>query len=119
MSEETQYNYIDDDGNHFVSFDVVEGLTEISPKPSAFHEWSGSAWVENPSVKLASLTSEIRASRNSLLDYEVDPIVSNPLRWADLTDAKRAEWTQYRTDLLNVPQQSGFPSTINWPTKPD
>jgi hypothetical protein len=73
--------------------------------------------VENTSVKLASLTSEIRALRNSLLDSEVDPIVSNPLRWADLTDEKRAEWTQYRTDLLGVPQQADFP-TVTWPTKP-
>lgn len=119
MSQETQYNYADGAGNHFISFEKIEGMTEIDEKPSDFHEWNGSAWVENTSFKLASLTSEIRALRNSALDHEVDPIVSNPLRWADLTDAKRAEWTQYRTDLLNVPQQSGFPSSISWPSKPD
>ena len=119
MSQETQYNYADATGNHFISFEQIEGMTEIDKKPSDFHEWNGSAWVENASVKLASLTSETRALRNSLLASEVDPIVSNPLRWADLTDTKRAEWTQYRTDLMNVPQQSGFPSTVNWPQKPD
>jgi len=60
-----------------------------------------------------------RYQRNQRLENEVDPIVTNPLRWADLTAAKQNEWTQYRTDLLNVPQQAGFPNTINWTTKPE
>ena len=46
----------------------------------------------------------------------VDPLVSNPLRWSDLTSDKQAEWSQYRIDLLGVPQQAGFPNTITWPT---
>ena len=61
----------------------------------------------------------MRGERDYRLTHEVDPIVTNPLRWADLTTAKQNEWTQYRTDLLNVPQQAGFPNTINWPTKPE
>ena len=61
----------------------------------------------------------LRYQRNQRLENEVDPIVTNPLRWADLTTAKQNEWTQYRTDLLNVPQQAGFPHNINWPTKPE
>ena len=65
------------------------------------------------------LITETRADRDSRLTKEVDPIVSNPLRWAELTTAKQAEWTQYRTDLLNVPDQAGFPNDITWPTKPD
>ena len=60
-----------------------------------------------------------RYQRDKRLENEVDPIVTNPLRWADLTTEKQNEWTQYRTDLLNVPQQAGFPNTINWPTKPE
>ena len=62
--------------------------------------------------------SEIRSERNALLSNFVDPLVTNPLRWAELTDAKQAEWTQYRTDLLNLPDQAGFPNTVTWPTKP-
>ena len=63
--------------------------------------------------------NRVRHDRDELLTNEVDPIVTNPLRWAELTTAKQNEWTQYRTDLLNVPQQAGFPNTINWPTKPE
>ena len=66
----------------------------------------------------AELAANLRAQRDQKLVEEVDPIVTNPLRWAELTDAKQAEWTQYRTDLLNLPEQSGFPNTVTWPTKP-
>lgn len=59
-----------------------------------------------------------RANRDILLESEVDPLVTNSLRWAELTTEQQNAWAQYRIDLLNVPQQSGFPNTITWPTKP-
>lgn len=64
------------------------------------------------------LSLALRYERDAILVEEVDPIVTNPLRWADLTEVKQAEWTQYRTDLLNLPDQVGFPNTVTWPTKP-
>lgn len=67
----------------------------------------------------AETAAEVRAERDYRLQTEVDPLVTNPLRWAELTEAKQTEWTTYRTDLLNVPQQAGFPNTITWPTKPE
>ena len=66
----------------------------------------------------AELADSLRVERDQKLVEEVDPIVTNPLRWAELTEAKQAEWTQYRTDLLNLPAQAGFPNTVTWPTKP-
>lgn len=68
--------------------------------------------------KDAELSIFARGDRDKLLESEVDPLVTNPLRWAELTTEQQNDWTQYRTDLLNVPQQSGFPNTITWPTKP-
>jgi hypothetical protein len=67
----------------------------------------------------AETAQSVRNERNRRLTSEVDPIVTNPLRWADLTAEKQTEWSTYRTDLLNVPQQSGFPNTVTWPTKPE
>ena len=66
----------------------------------------------------AQKSTDVRLLRNELLVTDVDPIVTNPLRWADLSAEKQQEWTDYRTALLNVPQQAGFPNTITWPTKP-
>ena len=60
----------------------------------------------------------VRAKRNAILVEDVDVIINNPLRWAELSSDKQTEWTKYRTDLLNVPQQSGFPHNVTFPTKP-
>jgi len=66
----------------------------------------------------AEKAAEIRNIRASILEHEVDPIVSNPLLWSDLGTSKQNEWTAYRTALLNVPAQETFPDSVSWPTKP-
>ena len=63
----------------------------------------------------AALAIDIRADRNARL-LEVDSIAGNALRWSELTPASQDKWSQYRIDLLAVPQQSGFPNNITWPT---
>ena len=60
----------------------------------------------------------VRDTRDQKLKHEVDPVVSNPLRWADLSAQEQADVSAYRLALLDVPQQQGFPHTISWPTKP-
>ncbi len=75
--------------------------------------------VQDNAMVLASQSLDARIERDTILESVVDPLVTNPLRWAGLTAAKQAEWTQYRTDLLNVPDQAGFPTDITWPTKPE
>ena len=66
----------------------------------------------------AETAAQVRGKRDNILTTVVDTLVSNPLRWADLTADKQAEWSQYRTDLLAVPQQAGFPNNITWPEEP-
>jgi len=61
----------------------------------------------------------IRGERNYLLATEVDPIVSNSLRWNDMSETKQSEWVQYRTDLLDLTNQASYPYTVVWPTKPE
>ena len=67
----------------------------------------------------AAAAAGVRSKRDGILATVVDPIVSNALRWADLTSAKQAEWSTYRQALLDFPQQAGFPNSIKWPTKPE
>jgi len=59
-----------------------------------------------------------RTQRNMLLTTIVDPVVTNPLRWSELSADKQQEWVDYRAALLNVPQQVGFPNSVTWPTQP-
>ena len=37
----------------------------------------------------------------------------------DIADSVSAKYTTYRQALRNVPTQSGFPWTVQWPTKPE
>lgn len=73
----------------------------------------------------------IRQERNDILSSVVDPIVSNPLRWASFSSEKQTEWADYRQALLNMPQTQSsayqtFNTTtehmdwvnLNWPTQP-
>ena len=65
----------------------------------------------------AKLADDVRSGRDYKL-LTVDQMVSNHLRWADLNADQQAAWSQYRTDLLDVPQQAGFPNTVTWPQEP-
>lgn len=66
----------------------------------------------------AEAAADVRSRRDMHLVTEVDPLVTNPLRWADMTTEQQNAWTQYRTDLLNITDQAGFPHNVTWPTKP-
>ena len=66
----------------------------------------------------AKAAAAVRGHRDMLLQTEVDPIVTNPLRWADLTTEQQNAWTAYRTALLDITDQAGFPHNVTWPTKP-
>ena len=64
------------------------------------------------------LAQQVRGQRNDLLQ-QLDNIVGNPLRWASFSTDQQTELANYRQALLDVPQQDGFPNTINWATKPE
>jgi len=77
------------------------------------------AYVAPTAEELATAAAaQVRSQRDQLL-LEVDAVAGNALRWAALSSDKQAEWATYRTALLDVPQQAGFPNTITWPTKPE
>jgi hypothetical protein len=67
----------------------------------------------------AAAAADVRAQRDGLLVSDVDPIVSNPLRWADLSAEKQGQWATYRRALLDITAQAGFPHSVTWPTKPE
>tara|TARA_R110000823_G_scaffold134531_2_gene263357 strand:- start:76 stop:513 length:438 start_codon:yes stop_codon:yes gene_type:complete len=74
-----------------------------------------------PTAEEAAATEaeRVRERRSVILEVVVDPLVSNPLRWADLSSSKQAEWVAFRTALLGITEQSGFPHTVTWPTQPE
>ena len=96
------------------------GTAEVTQRPSHLHTYEGGAWAApSDAVYDEWKATEVRAERDRLLSTKVDPLVSNPLRWGELTTEKQTEWTQYRRDLLDITDQSGFPRNVTWPTKPE
>lgn len=68
----------------------------------------------NPNERaLEQEAEEVRTQRDALL-AESD--------WAVLPDAPVADaqaWKDYRQALRDVPEQAGFPTDIDWPSKPE
>lgn len=76
-----------------------------------------SAYVAPTQAELdAATAADVRAERDRRLVAEVDPIVSNPLRWNSMSEQEQADMSAYRLALLDVPQQAGFPNTVSWPS---
>ena len=71
-------------------------------------------FVVDPDIEAFAEEFE-RGERNRLLaacDWTQVP--DSPLSSDD-----KAAWAAYRTELRNVPSQTGFPTNIVWPTPPD
>lgn len=69
-------------------------------------------YVPPPAPTTDELAAAARAHRNALL------AATDWTQAADVPQATKDKWAPYRQALRNVPQQSGFPQTIDWPVKP-
>ena len=97
-----------------------EGTVEVAVQPSPLHKMVNGEWVAPTQFDLdIAAANDVRTQRDILLARVVDPIASNVLRWAALSDAQRQALATYRQDLLDVPQQAGFPHNVSWPSKPE
>jgi hypothetical protein len=71
---------------------------------------------EKDEVSRGFAVRDVRAARDAKLASDVD--VVSPMRWNSFSDEQRDLWTQYRLDLLSVPDQAGFPWAVEWPVVP-
>lgn len=60
--------------------------------------------------KLENAINSKRAERDELLRTEVDPFVTNPIRWGELSEEEQNLYKSYRVYLLDIPQQPEFPN---------
>lgn len=70
--------------------------------------------VAIPAPTTEELAAQARSQRDALIGA-TDYLMATDY---PLTDEKRQELTVYRQALRDVPEQSGFPTEIAWPTKP-
>ena len=72
------------------------------------------ASAEEIAERLADKSDSVRALRNQrLADCDWTQLPDSPLSNADKTT-----WATYRQQLRAVPEQSGFPWNVIWPTEP-
>lgn len=96
------------------------GTIEIPLKPGPLYTFNGFDWVAPTEQQVYEAAVEaVRLDRNFKLTVDVDPVVSNPLRWADMSAEKQQEWASYRLALLNISDAPGYPFDVTWPVKPD
>ena len=57
----------------------------------------------------------VRIERDTLL-AETDWVI---LRYIDQGDEVPSEWKEYRQALRDVPEQEGFPGSVDWPVMPE
>lgn len=74
-------------------------------------------YVPPPPPTAEEVAVLVRSYRDELL-RQLDAIVGNPLRWASFTQEQQQQYSAYRQALLDVPQQSGFPTNVVWPVTP-
>jgi hypothetical protein len=70
-------------------------------------------YVPPPPPTTEQLAAAARAERNALL------AVTDWTQAADVPQATKDKWAPYRQALRDVPEQSGFPTGIQWPVKPN
>lgn len=89
-------------------------IVPIPDKPSEFHiwDWTQLTWKQDAALAEKS----VRDKRAMLLNNTVDKI--NAVRWAAMTEDERTSWDEYRTALLDITLQEGFPFNVIWPAVP-
>lgn len=64
-------------------------------------------------IDLEALAKAIRAERDQNL------LSTDWTQAFDVPQATKDKWATYRQALRDIPQQSGFPQTVVWPTQPE
>jgi hypothetical protein len=95
-----------------------DGEVEREPTAEEAAEQAERDAVTAEEIRL-QIIDDTLIERDRRLTTETDPIITNPIRWDVLSAEKQAEWEAYRLALLAVPQQTGFPTSVTWPTKPE
>ncbi|MEX5353684.1 tail fiber assembly protein [Pseudomonas juntendi] len=108
---------------HFCLGPLPSTLTR-TPYPGAFHTWSGSEWV----VDIEALRADALAQAVDLNDKKLAEASMRIMPLEDAVDigvateeeqASLRAWKRYRIELNRVPQQIGYPLSIQWPLSPE
>jgi len=130
---EVDFDELDEDYVDFCAHpdDIVSWGPDLYKRAIAGEFGSIAEFVVPSDITGDAALAIIRMDRDFILQDVVDPIVSNPLRWASFSSDKQTEWATYRQALLDMPatQSSAYQTfntttenmdwkNLNWPTQP-
>jgi len=93
-------------------------ITKAPPEGLHVPQWDGEQWVEGETAE----QREARKKKEADAEREQRNALLAASDWSVLPDAPVADqqaWIDYRQALRDVPEQEGFPTDIDWPTKPE
>ena len=82
-------------------------ITKIEETDFPVELVNGAYYVGENSIMEAK-QDYVREVRNTYLEIYVDPIVSNPLRWADMTEREQQRYINYRIYLLDYTKRENW-----------
>jgi hypothetical protein len=82
-------------------------LTDMTSDEIAARQAEEAAWAAGANDRAAA---EVRQERNSLI-AETDYLALSD-------NTMTSDMQSYRQALRDIPSQAGFPTNVNWPTKP-
>jgi hypothetical protein len=99
------------DGTELVAYSS-SSIVAKQNRPGLLWAWNpmSGTWTDARSVTQVSL--EVRTKRNELL------LQSDWTQLADIPQTTKDRWEPYRQQLRDVTLQSGYPTNIQWPIKP-
>lgn len=126
-----------EDGTHFI-YDKYSADTTDRPALGQYISGNLDAWIAAYSeAEVELVASAARRARDRLLEESDKAMVLDRMGFSipeEITAAQllsivknvfgairsacNGEWAQYRQALRDIPNQSGFPYEIEWPTKP-
>ena len=102
---EVNFDELDEESVEFNAHpdDIVSWGPELFNRAVAGEFGEIAEWVADPDLTGEEALERVRRIRDRLLQTEVDPLVTNFLRWEALTVEKQQEWKDYRQALLDLP----------------
>lgn len=96
----------------------------FTASPDDTEEYGRVLYEQLNTTDLASVkpfTDEDRATQDAYLVRRKRNILLSNTDWTqtpDVPEATRTAWSTYRQELRDISLQSGFPSSVTWPTTP-